>query len=192
MDHLYDTYRTVHGWLTHLMNDYGLSQQEIAYLSWRDDCQKPVDKAMAAWMDEIEGWGGADIYNEADETCQFVMLTKKINELQDTLDPDLLGRLVANRYRLKYALMRRIEPEAFEDITETEINRARAYPLWKLMGLPRSKNIKCPLHEDRSPSFKVGVWGYCFSCHYWVDSIGYLMEKSINTFSQAVKALANR
>ena len=175
-----------------MQTNMNVSDEDAAYLIWFDEHERETQDKIKAWEDEIESYGGKDIYFEESEGKQFVMLTQRINELEDQLDPELLARMVATRYKLKYGMMRQIEPEAFENITDAEIERARKYPLHLLMGFPKKKNILCPFHKEKSPSFCVGIWGYCFTCKSYMDGIGYMMANRSLTFSDAVKDLANR
>lgn len=191
-DDLYANFAGKHGWLSRLIETFYLSKDEIAYLEWRDEQDQWAKDKIKEWEYEIESYGGRDIYFADSEAVQFVMLTERINALDGLIDPDLINRMVATRYRLKYGMMRQIEPEAFVGITEDQIEKARQYPLFKLMGLPRKKNIICPNHKEKSPSFNVGIWGFCFTCRFYMDSIGYMMANRSLTFSEAVTDLSNR
>jgi hypothetical protein len=174
------------------MEKLELNEEEIGYLTWRDIGEHWAEKKLELWDREIEAYGGTDIYFEEDEGKRFVMLTQLINRCEKMDRPDLLNKLVGTRYKLKNNLMKKVAPDILIEISDSDIDRARSYPLWKIMGLPRPKNIKCPSHDDANPSFQVSLWGFCHTCRHYVDGIGYLMEKSIVTFSEAVKDLANR
>lgn len=187
---LYEIAGGKHGWLSKLQQNMKVSDEDAAYLVWFDEHERETQDKIKAWEEEIKSYGGKDIYFEENEGKQFVMLTQRINELEDRLDPELLARMVSVRYKLKYGMMRRIEPEAFIGITDLEIERARKYPLHLLMGFPKKKNILCPFHKEKSPSFSVGIWGYCFTCKSYMDGIGYMMTNKSLTFSEAVKQLS--
>ncbi|MCL2818494.1 MAG: DNA primase [Actinomycetia bacterium] len=53
----------------------------------------------------------------------------------------------------------------------------------------------CPLHQEKTPSFKVdpatGLW-HCFGCGAGGDAFGYLMQTDNLTFLEAVTLLADR
>lgn len=186
LDALYEVYGKKLGWLSYLTERLLLQSSERKYLEWRHDCQVPIDKKLAEWEYEIESWGGQEIYFEADPAKQFVMLTDLIRK------PEHLHRLVGVRYQLRNHLMKKAVPDLLDEVSGRDIEKARAYPLWRLMGLPRPKNIKCPYHQEQNPSFQVNVWGFCHSCRKYVDGIDFLMDNSGCTFLEAVKNLANR
>lgn len=192
LESLYEVAGGKHGWLSRLQQNMKVSDEDAAYLCWFDEHERLTQTKIAAWEYEIESYGGKDIYFEENEGKQFALLTHKINALEQQLDPSLLERMIGIRYRLKVSLMRKIEPEAFLGITDSQIERARKYPLWRLMGLPHKKNILCPFHKEKSPSFSVGIWGWCYTCRMHQDSIGYIMANRSLTFSEAVIELANR
>lgn len=192
LESLYEIASGKLGWLSRLQENMKVSDEDIPYLRWLDDLECETRKKLKAWDEEIETYGGKEIYFEENEAKQFVMLTKKMNELEGQIDDDLLNRMVFVRYKLKYALMKKIEPEVFEKFTIEQLEKARKYPLFKLMGFPHKKNILCPFHKEKSPSFSVGIWGFCFTCKSYIDSIGYLMSNRSLTFSEAVTILGNR
>lgn len=192
LESLYEIVAGEPGWLSRLQKHMKISVEDEAYLHWFDEYERDTQDKLAIWQGEIDAYGGEEIYFQANEGKQFVLLTQKINEVEGKIDPQLFNRMVATRYKLKYGMMRRIEPEAFDNITDDQIERARKFPLWRLMGLPHKKNILCPFHKERSPSFSAGIWGYCFTCKSYMDSIGYVMANRSLTFSDAVRELANR
>lgn len=76
------------------------------------------------------------------------------------------------------------------DLTDDQIVRARDFPLEKLLEVKSGTKIICPNHEDQTASLFIKQYGFCFSCGYHVDSIGWLMRKGMK-FKQAVEALQN-
>lgn len=192
MDDLYRNFGGTHGWLSRLMGVFSLSAEEIEYLTWRDTCERWAEKKLRLWDREIEAYGGTDIYFECDAGKQFVILTQLINNARDRGMPETVHKMEGVRCRLKNELMRSAAPDMVVEITDAEIDRARLYPLFRLMGFARPKNIKCPYHDDSNPSFQVNVWGFCHTCRKYIDSIGYLMANRSLTFLEAVKDLANR
>ena len=54
--------------------------------------------------------------------------------------------------------------------------------IWKYMNIPSNyerRNIKCPLHNDKTASFKVYKDTnsfYCFWCHSWWNAINFISE----------------
>lgn len=86
------------------------------------------------------------------------------------------------------ALLRRSDKT--DEISEADIERARAYPIANLMEVNRHGYAICPFHDDKKPSFWTRKgYGYCFSCGTQCDSIGYLMRVKGFTFVDAVKRL---
>lgn len=192
IDDLYTNFGAHPGWLSWLSETFHLNREEIRYLEWRDRNEQACKDKLKLWHQEIESYGGQDIYFEPDESKQFVLLTEKINQLEKLVDPELINRMVGRRYHLRERLIKKAAPDLVDQITDADIDRARAYPLWKLMGLPRPKNIKCPYHDDANPSFQVSLWGFCHTCRAYVDSIGWFMDQENGSFLQAVKALKDR
>lgn len=83
-------------------------------------------------------------------------------------------------------------PDHAGQITDLMIERARAYPIDKLVNVGRSRKIRClsPDHEDRNPSMRVYENScYCFSCHFSADTIKVYQILHSCTFPEAVRAL---
>lgn len=192
MDNLYTNFAKGHGWLSRLQKTFHLNAEEVNYLTWRDTCEHWAEKQLALWDREIEAYGGTEIYFESDGGKQFVMLTQLINRARDHALPETIHKLEGVRSKLKNELMKKVAPDLIVLVTDADIEKAREYPLWKLMNLPRPRNIKCPYHDDSNPSFQVAVWGFCHTCRTYVDSIGYQMANRSLTFLESVKDLANR
>ncbi|HSW29669.1 MAG TPA: CHC2 zinc finger domain-containing protein [Longimicrobiales bacterium] len=85
---------------------------------------------------------------------------------------------------------------------EEAVERARAVPLLEVvhrlgLGEPRRHGrrwwIRCPFHEDRTPSLSLspekGLW-HCFSCSEGGDALALLMRVRRVEFSAAVRELA--
>lgn len=189
MDDLYANFGVGLGWLSRLLETFHLSPAEIQYLEWRDQQDQWSRNRLKQWDAEIDGFGGQDIYFEADAAKQFVKLTELI---ATPLPADILRKLETTRFRLREEIMGQANPDWVSEVSDSDIEKARSYPLRKLFGFLRSKNIKCPYHDDSNPSFQVGIWGFCHTCHKHVNSIDYLMDKRNLTFLQSVKNLANR
>lgn len=76
--------------------------------------------------------------------------------------------------------------------TYDEIQRARNYPMERLLEIGRSGRIRCvnPEHEDKSPSMLVrNNYAYCFACHFHADTIDVYMILNHCTFPEAVRGL---
>lgn len=80
-------------------------------------------------------------------------------------------------------------PEVRGELTDTMIEKARAFPLERLVE-PKNEYILCPFHSDRKPSMWVrNGFGFCFPCQKTLDAIGYMMHVKALSFPDAVKAL---
>lgn len=78
------------------------------------------------------------------------------------------------------------------DITDLMIERAREYPIAKLVEVGRGQRIRCinPGHEDRRPSMDIrNNFAYCYACGWTGDAIRVFMTLKGCTFPEAVRAL---
>ena len=82
-------------------------------------------------------------------------------------------------------------------ITDEHIQQARAMPLASLVTTPLRPSGKtlcgrCPLHDDKRPSFYVypatNSW-YCFGCHRGGDAIAFVRHLHGHSFVKAVHDL---
>ena len=72
------------------------------------------------------------------------------------------------------------------------IQKAREYPLSDLIDFGRTKTIKCPFHNEKTPSFSYyekGNMARCFGCGKVCDSISWIMTTQNKNFIEAVKQL---
>jgi hypothetical protein len=82
-------------------------------------------------------------------------------------------------------------------ITKDDIQRAKEVPIESLLSIAVRKSgktfiAKCPLHEDRSPSFVVyreSNTFWCFGCQQGGDSIALIRQMEKLSFIEAVKYL---
>lgn len=111
---------------------------------------------------------------------------------------DTLDRLSQEATKLKFFLLpnyKKIEVE--NGVSDSEILKAKMFPLPALLGLPvKPKQItKCIFHSDKTASLWItenpnGTWyAWCFSCQKGWDNIGLLMERDNLKFIDAVKRL---
>jgi len=74
-------------------------------------------------------------------------------------------------------------------VTDLMIERARAYPIARLVEVKNGKAL-CPFHDDNNPSMSVkGSLYHCFSCNAGGDVIRFVMNTRGITFPEAVRAL---
>lgn len=75
-------------------------------------------------------------------------------------------------------------------INEAMIERARAYPLEKLVEINRQRFTRCFAHNDTKPSaYCKKNFIHCFVCQKSWDTIAVLRERDGMTFKQAVMQL---
>lgn len=77
-------------------------------------------------------------------------------------------------------------------ITQTDIERARAYPIENLLHDIRNDKTHCisGTHEDKHPSMDIrNNFAYCYSCGWHGDVIAVYMKINDTDFTSAVKAL---
>ena len=88
-------------------------------------------------------------------------------------------------------LFRSTKKEKPGQITQSDIMKAKEYPIENLIKINRSGFACCPFHNEKMPSLKVynnNTW-YCFGCHKGVDSIDFIMYSEGVDFISAVKIL---
>lgn len=104
----------------------------------------------------------------------------KVQEIKNRFMPTL--RLIALRNQPKKEGM----------ITDTDIQRAKEYPIEELLDTKGKKgNVSCPFHEDKNPSLQIkknNTWT-CYSCGEFGDSIDIYMKLHNTDFLTAVKQL---
>lgn len=82
------------------------------------------------------------------------------------------------------------EKQSRQNITEGMIQKAKEYPLEKLVEINRQKFTKCFRHSDKTPSaYCKGNFIHCFVCNESWDTIAVLRERDGMTFKQAVLTL---
>ena len=128
--------------------------------------------------------------------------TRQIEEFQQNKWPipswldlertKLLRRIKEYEYRLRGG-------KSNSDIGESEIRRAKDYPLTDLYNEQTRRTGRllvgrCPFHEEKSGSFTIYLlnnsW-HCFGCNRGGDSIDYCMAHDDLSFIEAIKKLIN-
>lgn len=201
---LYEIHHEQLGWLSHLEEMLHLSLEEREWLEWKDDQQAIASEKIKAWGREIISSVGWDIYNEEDDSKKLRLINKRISEIEREADAYVgdadyifvgmsdLSKLTALRHKIRGRLIHRVFKEAIEELPEWLICKAREVPLRDIVEkFSRNRYIVCPFHAEKTPSFLVGKWGYCFGCGAWSDSIKWCMTQRSMTFVEAVKYLAN-
>lgn len=205
LDFLYDHWSERLGWLSWLEENFDLSIEEVHYLRRRADNDEGVRDKLMAWDEEIARAGGWAIYNEENVGRKLAMVNARIDEIEKQAEtiasPESrllflgispLDSLAGLRYRIRNQIISMEVPDRKEIITDAEIDRARLVPLSKVIpNLPKTHKILCPFHQEKSPSFHVQKWGFCFGCGKHIDSIGWVMGQEKKSFVDAVKYLCS-
>ncbi|MDO8726388.1 MAG: CHC2 zinc finger domain-containing protein, partial [Candidatus Methanoperedens sp.] len=75
-------------------------------------------------------------------------------------------------------------------VTQEQIQRARSYPISKILG--KKKLVVCPFHNDAVPSLSIdherGLW-HCFGCSRSGNVIQLVMKLEGLDFRDAVRRL---
>ena len=77
-------------------------------------------------------------------------------------------------------------------VTDLMIERARAYPIARLIKVKRGNRTNCisPDHDDKNPSMDIrNNFCYCYACGFQADSIKTYQVLHHCTFPEAVRAL---
>lgn len=183
-----------------------LSDADVRYLEELDDVRMDANsllaRALAGWKTEID-FRIFDAENDEQVVQRLTMLIAEANEKYEQMareDKPPFDRMFymlkmrvkemeAWRKKVTGRLYHKTHPDAM-NVTQDAIERARQYPLEKLVERNRENKIICPFHADGRPSmFVKNGFGYCFSCGEWCDSIKWLMHVNKFTFMQAVERL---
>ena len=102
---------------------------------------------------------------------------------------------IVERTKLFYVLYRRLQRMCgvvkSGSITDADIEAARAYPIEDLIeGIQRGR-VRCPFHNDKTPSMQIkNNKAYCYgACKETWDSVSFLQKKDGISFTEAVKRL---
>lgn len=202
-DFIYTQWGDRGGWLSKVSGLFDLSSEDVSWMIWRDNQEQAVHDQLSEWDAEIEREGGLEIYNEPDLGRKLVLVNSRIDALEKQaeaiaspesrmffLEFSALDQLNGLRYRIRNQIMALEVPDRVVLITDQEIERARTIRLDRLIpGLPKSRKIKCPFHQENTPSFHVGKWGFCFGCGAHEDAISWVMRNQSISFLDAVKRL---
>lgn len=141
-----------------------------------------------------------DAEEELPYLCQIIASIERTYEAMTIADSSYVNKalflLTSDFFKLRKfrdKLQRDLRHRVYkssEDVSDTDIEKARSVPLESLIEVGRGHMTLCPFHKDKRPSFYVkNGFGYCFSCNEWSDSIKYLMKAKGIGFLDAVRAL---
>lgn len=82
-------------------------------------------------------------------------------------------------------------PKTADRISDHDIERAKSFPLHRLLGKEIGQKVLCIWHSDKKPSFHLYAdgKGHCFVCGKGGDSIDWVMESQGVSFIDAVKKI---
>ena len=80
----------------------------------------------------------------------------------------------------------------YKEQNDADIRSARETPLYEYLGVERGKRIPCPFHSGEKNNFSVREVGYCFTCGFSTDAIGYAMKINGLKFGQAVAEVVGK
>jgi len=203
LDFIFEHWHKRLGWLSWLEHNFDLSIEDVSYLIKRAEQDDVVRDKLKTWDLEIERAGGWEIYNEDDLGRKLGLVNARIDELEKQAETILSpesrmlflevfprNSVSSIRYRIRNQIISLEVPDRKEVITDAEIDRAREVPLSKVIpDIPNTHKILCPFHQEKSPSFHVQKWGFCFGCGKHIDSIGWVMGQLGKPFVEAVKWL---
>lgn len=192
LESLYEIASVKNGWLSKLQQNMNVSAEDTRYLEWLDD-------RMTAMAQKVEAF---KLEDESSVAHQLIEVNDHIHAIEKEAEKYLgdekflfiglseIDELMSKRWKLRNALLSKCLPDREVRISDTEIDRARLVPLYKVIkNLPKNRFMLCPFHKEKTPSFKVFERGYCFGCGVSIDSIGWLMNSFGYSFIQSVKHL---
>jgi hypothetical protein len=205
LDHLYFLFNREAGWVFKLEKWLNLGKHEVRYLEELDDLMsgQEIEHDRMLRKMNIEILTGILFADTDDEKLKI--LTKRINDCYVTFDgmkkqdidwPTRKTFLMICDLEAMEALRKRIvrgmwtsQPVAGQ-ITPEMIDRAREYPMLKLVEHERLGRVRCIFHPDKNPSGWVkNNFFYCFTCMAWADSIKWVMTEKRVGFKDAVRML---
>ena len=147
-----------------------------------------------------------EVYMKMEESCN-----KRLDELlfeAQTTSPvimnDLKNRAMAPLEALeddmkKWERIVRMDewkrkPPGDSTITDIDIARAKEFPLTSLVKVNQAGFIKCPFHNEKTPSCKIFKDNrfHCFGCQADGDVVDYVMKENNIDFIKAVKRILNK
>jgi len=173
---------------------------QIEYLYMQRNMPYQIEKEILKSMDEFELQEFIkDMYNE------YLFLKNKLDaeyeEKYQEYDLNELSKYFVEymiyqfsneweRYNILKSSLERIDKHLWRDeyqenywITDLKKIDIHDVPItqviWRYMNLPKSlnRNIKCPLHKDKTPSFRIYKHSnsfYCFWCQRWGNAINFI------------------
>lgn len=131
--------------------------------------------------------------------CLQTALDKMMESFDHQEDPILVHWMAQDIKKVKAEMLKlseeieRIDRKFTpEQITDDMIERARNYPIERLVDFDRTGKSIAFCHADKTPSlswWKKGNKATCFPCNKRFDTISLLMERDNFTFAEAVKRL---
>lgn len=169
---------------------------------WRKLERRAADwRFLADWMPEEELDEEEDLVRTQEKIAELYMAYNDASKRREPPAARMLMMKINDLKGLEKSRNRILSRRHWRDhstenpgrgLTDHEIERARTYPLEKLVpDLSQRGYTRCRWHDDNSPSMLVrNGFGWCFSCSTWADSIKWIMVEKAMSFPEAVKHLA--
>lgn len=111
----------------------------------------------------------------------------------DPIIPQLKKLIFAAKHNIAYleSLLPNYDPSTHSS-HQLELARARSVDLFTLLNVKRGRVLlRCPLHNDRTPSFKIFTDNKfrCFGCGEHGDAVDFIQATQKITFLEAVRYL---
>ena len=139
---------------------------------WLADCAEAGDSK--AELDAMAKW--EDAYPDSD---------LEVDGYSRPVDGDETKKIVSEFKKERNVRF----PELDNDLKDFEIDRARNYPLFRLLNVHSGERIPCPFRGGEDANVGVDTFGYCYVCNKKSDSIKWQMEFKRMSFKEAVKSL---
>ena len=101
----------------------------------------------------------------------------------------IINNLPDGEKRVEYMMMYADK----KDLTDAMVEKAREVPLHRVYDTKGQKQMRCPFHDDKNPSFSVtgNLW-YCHAGCGGGDTIAFVRKLTGSSFHEAVKYVLSK
>lgn len=153
--------------------------QEEQDPEWKKDCRK---RYFEGQLKELEP-----------QISQIQQMIKRMGLIGRIMLREEYDKLTKKENKIGYSLRFLNSEDKNKQNFAERIKQAKSQSIFNLLGiLPTRRNISCPFHEDKTPSFHVyeeGANFRCYSCGSYGDAIDFFMKLNSCDFGAAIKAL---
>lgn len=166
--------------------DDALIEGEVLAERFYYEIERPkVRKSLEEWKNKMKDFA-AECQKRRKEELEEVLEKAKLklaDILQHRGEVEKKKELLKDIKKMEYILKANITPE--------KIERAREYPINKLIDVNKSGLARCINHDDRFPSMNCkNNYVYCHSCNFHTDVIGVYQKINNCGFVEAVNFLS--